>query len=219
MKDVHNIIFDFGGVILDIDPLRSKEAFRRLFQGNDTWDDAWRKAVPLMERFEAGALREQEFFNEIGLLFGNRVSQEKLMEAWNLILGDLPAARISLLRSVRKHYHTFLLSNSNVTHYKVYTDTICKRYEPEGFNGLFDGAVFSFMEGGLKPEPEIYQILLERYSLKPSQTLFIDDREDNTEAARALGMNAIWLQQGQEVADLFTTKGQINAQRRALNAQ
>lgn len=208
MTAVQNIIFDFGGVILDIYPERSMEAFRSLLGGDRSVSlQPW--ISQLVHAFEAGELNEDEFFGILSEHTDPPASVHELIEAWNLMLGEIPQHRIDVLRAARQHYRTFLLSNSNATHFAYYDAAVRQTYTPEGLESLFHGTVFSYRERCLKPTPEIYRILIERYGLDPSECVFIDDREENADGARQVGMKAIWLKEGMELVELFTPDGRL----------
>lgn len=208
MPELQNIIFDFGGVLLDIYPERSMGAFRRLLGGDGAVSlQPW--ISPLVHAYEAGELSESDFFSQLSGYADPPVPLNELIDAWNLMLGEIPQQRIEVLRAAGQHYHTFLLSNSNTTHFAYYDAAVRRSFTPEGLESLFHGTVFSYREGCLKPAPEIYRILIERYGLNASECVFIDDREENAEGAIQVGMKSIWLKEGMELASLFTAEGRL----------
>ncbi|HRY97787.1 MAG TPA: HAD family phosphatase [Bacteroidales bacterium] len=209
MVHLGNLVLDFGGVVLDLHPERSSQAFQALLPEGEVLETYWPEAMRHIMDYEAGRLETPDFFHRLKVLMGKDTSIADLQHAWNLMLGELPPHRAELLCKVRRHYHCYLLSNSNGAHYDRYTEDLRLAYGPEGLAGLFDGLVFSFQEGCLKPGPEIYRILMHRFALDPSASVFIDDRLENVEGARQVGMKAIWLKEGMELASLFTEEGRL----------
>jgi putative hydrolase of the HAD superfamily len=209
MLRVKNVVFDLGAVLLNIDPQKSIEAFRRLLRPGRKWEEGWRMSLDAIRALEDGSISDSVFLNNLREILDPSLDDEVLVDAWNAILLDFPPERITMLQRLKPHYRLFLLSNSNHIHFQKYEADL-KQQERGGFEALFEGLVFSYREGCAKPDPEIYRILLHRYGLEASETLFIDDREDNIEAAGREGILAFHLKDGMEVTTLFTEDGHIN---------
>jgi len=204
--NIKNIIFDFGGVICDIDVRLTKQAFI---------DIGWRTADQgrsisgskgLFEDLEVGTITPQHFRDELRKFFDRPVSDAELDEAWNRLLLDMPEERIRLLEDLRKKYRIFLLSNSNGIHYNKYVQDLRERFGYPDFDALFEKAYFSFRLGLKKPDPAIFRYVLEDSRLEPAETLFIDDTLMHVEGARKTGILGYHLNlvEGEQMTGLFT---------------
>jgi len=199
---VKNIIFDFGGVIFNIDHRKVEEAYRRL--GMDNFEALYNQASQseLFQEFEKGEISPIKFRTELKKITGLRISDELLDYTWNQVLCDYPPHRIEMLKSIRKHYRLFLLSNTNSIHYKHYI-SMFKQNFGYNFNELFDESFWSFKIGKRKPDPDPYLHILEKYRLNPRETLFIDDSIQNIESAEKLDILAVHLNNRTDVSELF----------------
>ncbi|MBU2466379.1 MAG: HAD-IA family hydrolase, partial [Bacteroidetes bacterium] len=129
---------------------------------------------------------------------------QEIDDAWNALLLDIPKERIAVIEQAKQHYNVFLLSNSNEIHYDVYVRDLQLRFGYREFDQLFDKAYFSFDLHLSKPNPEIFEFVLDQHKLVPEQTLFIDDTLEHIESARSLGLQTFHLQKPTRVRDLFT---------------
>jgi FMN phosphatase YigB (HAD superfamily) len=204
LKSIKNLIFDFGGVICDIDFLLTEKQMTSLgFNFAET--TAPKKVEALIVMLETGKISPQQFRNEIRKFFLNPVTDEQIDDAWNAMLLDIPEPRIRLLEKLRRRFRIFLLSNSNEIHYLKYLENFRQQYGYPDFGALFDKAYFSFRIGFKKPFREIFIHVLQDAGLNPSETLFIDDTLMHVEGARNMGIHAYHLQtdQGEQIMDLF----------------
>ncbi len=200
-----NLIFDFGGVLCNINPELTKQAFISLGLKKFDTGDSITRSKGLFEQLEVGAIEPQDFRNQLKGFFEHPVSDEQIDTAWNALLLDLPEPRVKLLESLRKNYRIFLLSNSNEIHYICYADRLHRQYGYENFDALFEKAWFSFRIGLKKPSVEIFSHVLKDAGLDPAETLFIDDTLVHVEGARHAGLHAYHLDliQGEEITSLF----------------
>jgi len=198
-----NIIFDLGGVILNIDPFQTVSEMQQLGLGD--FDAVYAHLVRnhTLDKLEKGLITQREFLDEIK--GENSLSDEQVLRAWNALLLDFPESRIRLLEQLKQNsrFRTFLLSNTNAIHYQVYTRMIHDHYGIEGLEALFDKTYFSHELHMRKPDAEIYEHVLKDSGLDPERTLFIDDSEVNVEAAREAGIHAYHLKGTTTINDLF----------------
>ena len=203
--EIKNIIFDFGGVLCNIDPRLTEKAFGQL--GIRAYDTA--RAISatngVFEQLETGAISADEFRARLRPFFPGPVSDETFDHAWNALLLDLPEPRLRLLENIRNQYRIFLLSNSNEIHYRKYAADFTARYNYPDFDTLFEKAWFSFRIGLKKPDPAVFQYFLRDKNLIPEQTLFIDDTCVHTDVARQTRIHAYHLKinDGESVLSLF----------------
>ena len=206
MKNCHsikNIIFDFGGVILDIDPIQTVEAMYNLgFKDVERFKEPAFQ-IEIMEKFERGILSPEAFRNKVREFMGIKVCNHDLDDAWNALLLDIPEKRIQVLEEVKKHYNIYLLSNSNEIHYDMYLRDLQLRFGYLDFDKLFHKAYFSFDLHLRKPNPEIFEFVMNQHNMQPEQTLFIDDTLEHIEVAKSLGLCTYHLAKPEKVRDLF----------------
>lgn len=203
IKSIRTIIFDFGGVVLDIDPsLTLKELANLGFKNTDVFiTSEFQEGV--MNKFERGILTPEMFRQKVREFLNADVSDQNIDDAWNALLLDIPKERIAVIEAVRKNYKTFLISNSNEIHYDVYVRDLQLRFGYHEFDQLFDKAYFSFDLHLSKPNPEIFEFVLNQHRLVPSETLFIDDTFEHIEAARKLGLKTYHLEKPERLRDIF----------------
>ena len=207
MQKIRNIIFDFGGVILNIDFKRSIEAFQALGIGRDPSFFYEFGQSEIYDRLETGHLSEQEFYDYIRQATGVAATNDELRRAWDAVLLDMPEERVELLKKVRKHYRIFLLSNTNAIHYETYNNAFRQRYGHD-FGDLFERAWWSFRIGMRKPFPSTFRWVLRDAGLVAAETLFIDDTLKHIEGAREAGLKGFHLNQV-EITSLFDAEGKL----------
>jgi len=200
---INNIIFDFGGVILDIDPQLTINELKKigiedasLFMSRDFQEQ-------VMNKFERGILTPEGFRHKVRQLAATDVCDQEIDDAWNALLLDIPKERIAVIEQVKQNYQIFLLSNSNEIHYELYLRDLQLRFGYREFDQLFHKAYFSFDLHLSKPNPEIFEFVLNQHRLVPSETLFIDDTLEHIEAARKLGLRTYHLVKPVRIRDLF----------------
>ena len=206
---IKNIIFDFGGVICDLDITRTEMKFREFGPAksvnNSEVKDSSMKFDLLVEQFERGAVSSCEFREIIRNHYQSPPTDSAIDDTWNALLVGIPERRVQLLEEVRNHYRIFLLSNSNEIHYYHYLQDFRIKTGFQDFEDLFEKAYFSFQIHLSKPGKEVFEFVLEQNRLDPVQTLFIDDTLQHVETARILGISGYYLdiRGGEQVSDLF----------------
>jgi putative hydrolase of the HAD superfamily len=204
---VKNIIFDFGGVICDLDIARTVEKFREFgppkaeFSGNQEEQD--RQFELLVSTYETGNITSGQFRDAIRNHYLLPPSDQAIDAAWNALLTGIPKARVRLLEGLAKEYRLFLLSNSNEIHYLRYLEDFRKEYSYRDFTALFERVYFSYLLHLKKPDPAIFRMVLNDNTLDPAETLFIDDTLIHVESARKLGIHGYHLREGEDIVRLF----------------
>ncbi|MDZ7742270.1 MAG: HAD family phosphatase [Bacteroidota bacterium] len=206
---IKNIIFDFGGVILNINQHLIGYAFAK--EGVKDVQQAHRRILEkdLYNKIERGEISPQSFYNELKELVDVPLSDEQIKKCWNAMVLDLPAERIRLLESIRDKYRIFMLSNTNSIHYAKYRKDLEKNFAYKDFEEIFEKAYFSHLIGFRKPDVRIFEHVIRDADLKAEETLFIDDVFDNVEAAEKAGITGLHLREGVDVTDLFDEEGLI----------
>jgi HAD superfamily hydrolase (TIGR01549 family) len=202
MQQIKNIIFDLGGIFLNIDFKKTEKAFREI--GVTEFNSLYTQhhASDLFELLETGKISPEEFHHAFIHETGVHLSYEQIATAWSALLVDFPADRLQWLEEIGKRYKIFLLSNTNKIHYDAFTQSFRKQTGVENFNKYFIKAYYSHEIGLRKPYPEAFLYILNKQHLKPEQTLFIDDTLKNIEGAKQVGLQTIHLIPPKTVLDL-----------------
>lgn len=183
---IKNIIFDVGNVLVDFRDLAYmadlgfSEELAMEFQKKVVWN-------PLWQELDRGVLDPKEVMEEMKKLVPSHKKEADLFfDRLDEIVESFPYAQ-EWLHSLRERgYKTYLLSN--------YPKDLFEGHVENGrftFMKDIDGKVVSAYEKCIKPDPAIYNCLLHRYQLQPSECVFLDDRKENVEAAIALGIHGI----------------------------
>ena len=205
-NSIKNIIFDFGGVICDLEIKRSVEKFMEFGPSKNehiTQEEKNSGFELLVSTYETGRISTQQFRNEIREFYQEPPTDEAIDNAWNALLVGIPEPRLRLLKKIRKSYRIFLLSNSNEIHYLKYVDDLRQQYGYRDFEELFEKTYFSFRLHLKKPDPGIFRLVLNENKLDPKETLFIDDTLMHVKAANKIGINGYHLQEGEDITGLF----------------
>ncbi len=178
-----NIVFDLGGVLIDWDP---RHLYRKLLPDEEAVEEFLARVCTMdwNERQDAG----RPFAEGVGELVARFPAEEALIRAywdrWPEMVDGIFDDAVALFGELRAVYPTYALSNWSAETW-VFTEP---QFE---FLGWFQGIVLSGREGVAKPDERIYRILLDRYSLDPAETIFIDDSARNVAVARRLGIDGI----------------------------
>jgi glucose-1-phosphatase len=188
-----NIIFDLGGVILDLDVPRTLQAFAHASDlPVETVMHLFRSSTGF-EKYERGEFDDDEFRDFVRQLYGISISDHELDQCWNSMLGPIPSVKLELLTNLKAKYPTFLLSNTNTIHLNYVNSVVLPAQNIPSLDGYFHRAYYSHFMGKRKPEPEIFQQVLAENNLKASETLFLDDNADNIAGAAAVGLQTAFV--------------------------
>jgi len=200
---IRNIIFDLGGVLIDLDINLTGKAFEALGMSQPTDENELLQRAKVYSGLETGEISSDVFRNAIRAISKLSPSNDKIDDAWNAMLLDFPKERVEVLLRLGKKYRLFLLSNSNAIHHKAYT---FKFRHDHGFemSSLFEKAYYSFEMKMKKPSPDIFRKVLEENNLKAFKTLFIDDTIENITAALALDFKVHHIANGEDISRLFS---------------
>ena len=200
---IKNIIFDLGGVVLDIDESIVYKELEKM--GISTSELAQSKEfMDIMSKFDTGIYTAPTFRKKTKALLGQEKMTDQRFDAiWNAMLLDIPRERIEAIEKVKKHYKIFLMSNSNVIHYDLYVRDLQLRFGYNEFDELFNKSYFSFAEHLEKPDPRFFELILDHEGLLPEETLFIDDTAENIKVAKSLGINTYHISREELVRNLF----------------
>ena len=196
---IKNIIFDFGGVIINLNIALTTHAFAKL-----GFPDVFKRCVELGEnsyfdRFEIGHISDDEFHAHFCGDFGIKVDRGAFLDAWNAMLLDIPMARLEFLKKLKERYRTFLLSNTNEIHIAAFHQYIDANFGLPDLTPLFEKVYYSSRMGLRKPDGAIYRKVCEDSGLDPHETIFIDDTKPNIDSAKLEGLQVLHLLPGMEM--------------------
>ena len=181
---IRNLLFDLGGVIMDLDQARCVEAFKKLGMANPAEYLGLYGQQGDFLALESGKIDADEFHRRIRPLFGDsHVTDRQIDDAFNEFLVGIPVKRLEALRALRKKYRVLLLSNTN----SIMMDSKiaeCFRIEGLELKDYFDGVFTSYEAKCCKPSKEIFDYACAHGDMLPEETLFFDDSQANVDAAR-----------------------------------
>lgn len=203
LSGIKNIIFDLGGVLVDLDRNRCIEAFTRIgFPGIADMLNPYYPA-DVFEKFERGDISTAEMCEGVRRLAGIGASDEEICHATLQFLVGIPVAKLELMRSLRRRgFRVCLLSNISELNFPY----VCERmFTADGHPAEehFDEAYLSYRMRLLKPSSEIFRKMIEQSGMVPEESLFLDDAEKNVAAARALGFNVYMPAPHEDFSALF----------------
>ncbi len=200
---ITHILSDLGGVIIEIEPAKTRETFRMLGVGDidqiyldllesGSWDD-----------LETGRMSWDDFATHLEARIEEPFDRKWFNEAWDAMLLGIPPERIDIIGHLKQHYRLALVSNTNPRHVFRINQYLEQAYQSEPLNKLFDSCYLSYELGMQKPDPALFRHIIRSEQLNPKTTLFIDDSEEHIEMADKLGFQTEWVQEGNRFEDIF----------------
>ena len=190
-QQIKNIVFDFGGILLDLDYSLSFDRLESLLKIKGDIPD---HVQLILDEYEMGYFSEGAFLHRLQRLTDDIVTERSLVDAWNAMLLDIQVYKLDFVKDLRSSYNTYLLSNTNHTHLAHVRQNMLPaiNIEPDSFESdHFVKAYYSHEIKYRKPNHDIYQYVVADSNLDPSETLFIDDNADNVRGAQEVGLHAV----------------------------
>lgn len=200
MEGIKNIIFDLGGVIINIDPQKTYQSF------NEHFEEVPQMSIYLHDLFhqlEIGKIDADTFIREAKKEWSLDLPDEIIYEGLNAMFGDIPAERIEAIKGINQKYDTYLLSNTNPIHFNSVAQ-ILEDTAQHTFEGLFKKTYYSHLIGLRKPDPKIYELVLEENNLIPEETVFLDDLGENLKSASLLGIKTIQVSKEKDLIKILS---------------
>ena len=197
-----NIIFDFGGVIINLDISSTLKAFEDIGIKEIANSTRHYYRDPVFNKYEVGKVSDQEFRDVVKTLSDRSISDEEINSAWTKMLLDIPKDRVDFILELKKKYRVFLLSNTNLIHQKQFEPYFLNLYKFP-FPDLFEQIYYSHVEGIRKPNAEAFTNVLTKSNLEAEETLFVDDSLDNIKKAKELGFHTYHIQPGYVLDDIL----------------
>lgn len=202
LNGIKNIIFDLGGVLLNIDPKKTIEAFAKLGMEQLIGEKGLTYDHDIFYQMEQGKISPDEFRNGVRKLISAKVSDGQIDDAWTAMLLDFPYVRVDLVKKLGQEFNIYLFSNTNAIHVAKYHANFRAQH---GFDvsSLFVKDFYSNEIGFRKPSAESFREVIRISQIIPEETLFIDDSLANVEGALRVGLKGFWLEPDQKVEILF----------------
>ncbi|MFT3979278.1 MAG: HAD family phosphatase [Ferruginibacter sp.] len=202
MAQLKNILFDLGGVLLDIDYNKTKLSFEEL--GFNRFDEMYTQysADMLFSDLETGHISPGHFYDYLVKKAEGKINAPEIERAWNAMLLDFRLSSIRFLDSLAKHYKLYLLSNTNAIHKKAFAGNFRQQTGKAQLDDCFTKAYYSQETGFRKPNADIFEFVLKDAGIQAGETLFIDDSYNNIETARKLGFQTWLLKPGERIETL-----------------
>ena len=201
MKNIDNIIFDLGNVILNIDYQNTIDAFEKIGVPDASIFYSKSSQLNIFNQLETGHISKQNFILEIQK-FVPKASASQIINAWNSILQDLPNERLEILKNIKDKFSIFLLSNTNTIHIEKIIDKLGKKKYAEFYN-LFDKVYYSHEIKLRKPNADIFKLVIKENCLSIKNTLFIDDSIQHIESAKKIGLKTYHLDRNETLESIF----------------
>ncbi len=200
---IKNIIFDFGGVLLNLDPELTFSELSEVTGIPMTGENIPAQIFKVMLGYEKGEINTETFLWHLQKESTKLTPQpDKLIKAWNAMLRGWNPERFEFLLELRKNYKVFLLSNTNELHIDWVIRDLNKNHAITDFETrFFDRTFYSHNMQMRKPELSIYNTVIEETGINASETLFIDDNIDNVSAAISAGWKATYHDPKTEIID------------------
>jgi len=196
-----NILFDLGGVILDINIQATLKLFYELGFPSELINFLDSMTTDLYFKYGTGKLSTEEFRNQIRKATGVEMSDQVFDDAWNAMLVGFPKERIELLKVLSKRYKLYMLSNTSALHVKVF-EKMYFDVAGESIHNPFEKIYYSHEIGWHKPDREAWEHVIKDADIKPEETLFLDDNIHNIKASQELGFQAIHIHERTNLMNL-----------------
>ncbi|MEP7165189.1 MAG: HAD family phosphatase [Ferruginibacter sp.] len=203
MSGIKNIIFDLGGVLLNIDYSKTKNAFLDLGYTDFEKMYSLSKANNFFDDLETGHISEAGFYEYMVGAGEGKITKDEIRDAWNAMLLDFRGESLAFLKELMQHNKKiFLLSNTNSIHKIAFDESLKTQTGHDSLDSFFTKAYYSCQLGMRKPNEDIFRFVLQDAGIKPSETLFIDDLYGNIETANKLGIQTHLLVPGERIEAL-----------------
>ncbi|SDZ89228.1 HAD family hydrolase [Pedobacter hartonius] len=192
MEKIKNIIFDYGNVIFAIDFRIAQKTLTQIGISNIEDFFGHKGHNTLFDELETGSITPAQFREGIRLETKNpALTDAEIDAAWNSLLIGITPETLDVLAEAKKHYRTFLLSNTNQIHFDYFTDYLQKEFQVDGNDHLFEKTYYSHEMLLRKPNVEIFERVIRENNLNPAETLFIDDSPQHLVGAKEAGLQTL----------------------------
>jgi putative hydrolase of the HAD superfamily len=211
MSEIKNIVFDFGGVIVDINRTAAINKFKEIGVENieELLDPYRQKGI--FCKIEDGSMSREDFYAEICRLTGKNIDSKDIDQGWLDFIIPVEQAKLDYILKLRTRYKVLLLSNTNDI---IMRWAMSDKFSPAGkpIDWYFDELYLSYKLGCMKPDFDIFRMMIKLSGINPEETLFIDDSEANITSGKTLGFKTFWFKKENrfsEIEDKIAYYGKI----------
>jgi len=198
-----NILFDFGNVLIDLDIPATFRALKKLI-AKDELETAEDYINEQVKKYEIGKISSELFINSILKISDSEVQARDVIQAWNKMFIGIPESRMQWLKEMKKFHRMAIFSNTNEMHIQWVYDHLKRDHGGMDFEeAFFEGVYYSHLLGCRKPEKDCFELVLSKLGWKASETIFIDDLEENVKAADEAGIIGMQLMADVAVEDFI----------------
>lgn len=203
VPSVKNLIFDLGGVILDLSVEHTLNAFSSLSKIDVEKVKRIFVTSAGFEDYEKGTLDDNGFRDFIRKAYAINVDDMAIDSCWNAMLRGIPEIKLDLLLRLQSEFRVFLLSNTNGIHLHHINEVMLPSMGGKALDNYFHKAYYSHRLCKRKPDADIFEQVIEENHLVPEQTLFLDDNALNIEGAQSVGLKTIHVTAPNQILDYF----------------
>jgi len=198
MKEIKAVLFDLGGVIIDVDYQKTIDAFTDL--GVKNASDLYNQfdQSRLFDSFETGEVSSDYFIDQLSALVQHSIPREQIVDAWNAMIGEFPVEKLHLIQEISSKISCYMLSNTN----EIHLDKAMNALQNTSFSNLelfFKECYFSHLIGKRKPEVDTFSWVASQLGMLTEDILFIDDSPQHIEGAQKSGMQTIFYRSIQDI--------------------
>jgi glucose-1-phosphatase len=202
-SNISTLIFDFGGVLIDLDMNQSILNFKKLGVENvENYLSNFGQSGFFMQ-LEKGEISAEEFRSEIRKMTTNTITDKEIDDAWNAFLVRIPSEKLDIVYQLRKKFRVIMLSNTNAIHFP-YAERTFFSYKNRSIDEYFDKCYRSYDMKMAKPDAEIFEAILSQEQVAPNQCLLLDDGPKNIEQAQKLGFQTYFVDPKEDLSFLLT---------------
>ena len=205
MKEIKAVLFDLGGVLIDVDYQKTIDAFTNL--GVQNASDLYNQfdQSKLFDAFETGDVSSDYFIEQLKPLVSPDVRTIQIVDAWNAMIGSFPIKKLDFVKEIAKQTPCFLLSNTNEIHIEKAMNSLKETPYAE-LDNLFKECYYSHLIGMRKPNVSTFKWVLNQMGVNADETLFIDDSPQHIEGAKKTDLQTIYYR---EPEDLWSIRSAI----------
>lgn len=200
-KKVKALLFDLGGVIVDLDYKKTANAFENIGLQNAEKAYSQFNQTDLFNLFETGHISSEEFLAEIQNEITNQVSLSEITKAWNSMIIGFQHSKLEKIKKLSEQVPCYLLSNTNEIHLS-YIEQLLQEMGFKHFLNIFESCYFSHQIGKRKPHKETFEWVLNQMNYDAQDVLFIEDSPQHIEGAKSAKLNTFYFKKDSSLSDI-----------------
>lgn len=201
-KKVKALLFDLGGVIVDLDYKKTAYDFENIGLKNAEKAYSQFNQTDLFNLFEIGHISSEEFLAEIQNEITNQVSLSEITKAWNSMIIGFQHSKLEKIKKLSEQVPCYLLSNTNEIHLS-YIEQLLQEMGFKHFLNIFESCYFSHQIGKRKPHKETFEWVLNQMNYDAQDVLFIEDSPQHIEGAKSAKLNTFYFKKDSSLSDIY----------------